>query len=97
MDEFSNLIQKTNRPTLFEASTAVVVLWVDTYDYHEETWVDFPLELTKFKPAEMRTIGYLVGSTGTSTLICSTIDLEDNRCSTISVIPNGCIISITAL
>lgn len=97
MDEFLSLLQKTNRPTIFEAVTAVVVLWVDTYDYQDETWLDFPLDISKFKPAEMRTIGYLVGSTGDSVLVCSTVDLEDNRCSTVSVIPNGCIRSITAL
>lgn len=97
MDDFLSLLQRANKPTIFEAITAVVVLWVDTYDYHDETWLDFPLDVSKFKPAEMRTIGYLVGSTGDSVLVCSTVDLEDNRCSTVSVIPRGCIRSITAL
>lgn len=97
MDEYSLLIAKTNKPTLLEALTAVVVLWVDIYDYQHETWVDFPLDISKFTPAEMRTIGYLIGSTGDSLIICSTIDLDDNRCSTISIIPNGCIKSVTAL
>lgn len=97
MEKFSQLMAKTNRPTLLEAVTAVVILWVDIYDYKNETWVEFPLDVSKFKPAEMRTIGYLVGFTDDSVLVCSTIDLQDDLCSTISVIPKGCIKSITAL
>lgn len=97
VEEFLHLTEKTNRPTLFEAVTAVVILWVDIYDYKQETWVDFPLDLTKFKPAEMRTIGYLIGSTSDSIIVCSTIDLNDDLCATVSVIPNGCIRNITVL
>jgi hypothetical protein len=97
VEEFLHLTEKTNKPTLLEAASAVVILWVDIYDYKNETWVDFPLDLTKFKPAEMRTIGYLIGSTGDSIIVCSTIDLHDDLCSTVSVIPNGCIRNITVL
>ena len=97
MDEFSYLTEKTNKPTLLEAAFAVVVLWADIYDYKQETWIDCPLDLTKFKPAEMRTLGYLIGSTGDSIIVCSTIDLQDDKCSTVSVIPNGCIRAITVL
>ena len=97
VEEFLHLTEKTNKPTLLEAASAVVILWVDIYDYKNETLVDFPLDLTKFKPAEMRTIGYLIGSTGDSIIVCSTIDLHDDLCSTVSVIPNGCIRNITVL
>ena len=97
VEEFLHLTEKTNKPTLLEAASAVVILWVDIYDYKNETWVDFQLDLTKFKPAEMRTIGYLIGSTGDSIIVCSTIDLHDDLCSTVSVIPNGCIRNITVL
>lgn len=97
MEEFLHLTERTNKPTLLEAAIAVVILWVDIYDYQHETWVDFPLDLTKFKPAEMRTLGYLIGSTGDSLIVCSTIDLDDDRCSTVSIIPNGCIKAVTVL
>ena len=97
VEGFSHLTEKTNKPTLLEAVSAVVVLWSDIYDYQHETWIDFPLDITKFKPALMRTIGYLIGSTGDSLIICSTIDLEEDRCSTVCIIPNGCIKSVTVL
>jgi hypothetical protein len=76
---------------------AVVVTWADTFDYRDETWLDFPLDLDKLRPPTMRTIGYLVCMTDTLVVVCGTVDVESEKVSTVSVIPKGCIITITTL
>lgn len=96
MDGYSALLEKVADQTLADVQ-AVVVTWADTFDYRDETWVDFPLDLDKLRPPMMRTVGYLVGLTENTVVVCGTVDVENEKVSTVSVIPKGCIITITTL
>lgn len=96
MDEYSWLRERLANGSLDEVFV-VVVEWDDAFDYREETWAEWPLETDKFQPVLMRTVGYIIGLTDNAVIVCGTVDLENEKVSTVSVIPKGCIRTITTV
>lgn len=96
VDVFSLLAAKVNKETLAEGVVAVICEWFDTYDL-VEPWNDYPLDDEYAEPLLMRTMGYLLVVSDKAITIAGTLDVASNVVSQVTVIPRGCIKSITEL
>jgi hypothetical protein len=96
VDEYSTLLDSLKDKPLQEAAKAVLVVWEDIWD-HTETWIDFPLPDEELAGITMRTLGYLVQANEKVLIVAGTVDLTNESMSQVTVLPKGCIKSVTVL
>jgi quinol-cytochrome oxidoreductase complex cytochrome b subunit len=96
VDVFSHLAAKVNKETIAEGVVAIICEWYDTYDL-VEPWNDYPLTDDYTQPLLMRTMGYLLVVNDMAITVAGTLDVASNVVSQVTVIPRGCIKTITEL
>ena len=96
MDEYSQLLDSLKGESLRDVAKAVIVVWEDIWD-HSDTWVDYPLTDEDMAPLFMRTMGYLVQANDKVIVVASTVDVDHDIMSQVTVLPRGCIKSLTVL
>ena len=96
MDEYSQLLDSLEGEHLKDVAKAVIVLWEDIWD-HSDIWVECPLPEEDMAPLLMRTMGYLVQANEKVVVVASTVDVDHDIMSQVTVLPRGCIKSLTVL
>lgn len=96
MDEYSQLLDSLEGEHLKDVAKAVIVLWEDIWD-HSDIWVEYPLPEEDMAPLLMRTMGYLVQANEKVVVVASTVDVDHDIMSQVTVLPRGCIKSLTVL